>query len=538
MARTTDQAVIDLIINGSQAQQTLTRLMNAGQDLRKQLSAAIQAGDTKKIEALRREITRNDAAIKNMQASTQRIRSTMQNLDKATPKQLRETIKEINRQLNSGEVERGSKQWDEYTDALRRAKQELENIKNEQRAISGSEGNGKLLDLASVTTVATGAANAIGQAYSFMSRYVDEYAELAEHMAGVTKYTGLAKEDVDELNEAFKKMDTRTSQAALNDLAADAGRLGIQSKQEILDFVEAADQINTALGEDLGEGAVKEIGKLAQMFGDADTMGLKQAMLATGSVINELAQNSSAAEGYLMEFTSRLAGMGKTAGMSQSQIMGLASVMDQNKVMAEQGSTALSRLIQVMYREPAKMAQAAGMDVQQFCNLVKTDANEALLQFAEAVSGLGGMDKIAPMLGELSLTGQGASTVIATLAQNTALVRQEQGKANIAFQEATSVTNESAIANSTVQAQLEKSQQKFATLRAELGERLLPVQTALTNTLSGFFTVLLPVGSFLASHVGVIATLTASVVAYYTATASPPHGAKGTWPPRYSQPHG
>ena len=75
-------------------------------------------------------------------------------------------------------------------------------------------------------------------------------------------------------------METRTSRAALNDLAADAGRLGITAKKDILDFVSAADQINVALGEDLGEGAVKEIGKLAQMFGDADRMGLKQAMLS------------------------------------------------------------------------------------------------------------------------------------------------------------------------------------------------------------------------------------------------------------------
>lgn len=117
-------------------------------------------------------------------------------------------------------------------------------------------------------------------------------------MAGVSKHTGMSAEEVDELNEAFKAMDTRTSREALNDLAADAGRLGIQGKQAVLDFVNAADIINVALGEDLGERAVKNIGKIAQLFGDADRMELKQAMLATGSVINELAQTSSASEGY------------------------------------------------------------------------------------------------------------------------------------------------------------------------------------------------------------------------------------------------
>ncbi|MGM9693083.1 MAG: phage tail tape measure protein [Alloprevotella sp.] len=106
----------------------------------------------------------------------------------------------------------------------------------------------------------------------------------------VTKYTGIAAKDVEELNEEFKKMDTKTSREALNDLAADAGRLGLKGKKDVLDFVQAADQINTALGEDLGEGAVKNIGKLANIFGDDQRLGLKQAMLSTASAINELAQ--------------------------------------------------------------------------------------------------------------------------------------------------------------------------------------------------------------------------------------------------------
>lgn len=101
--------------------------------------------------------------------------------------------------------------------------------------------------------------------------------------------------------------------------------------------------LNVALGEDLGEGAVRNIGKLAELFGDSEKMGLKQAMLATDSTINELAQSSSANEGYIMDFTARLSGMAKQAGMTQAQVMGLAAVMDQAMVNAEEGSTALSR---------------------------------------------------------------------------------------------------------------------------------------------------------------------------------------------------
>jgi len=522
MANTTDRVTVELITNDSQTRSRLESLRKLIEECGKKKDEAFNMGDMRGYDKYRKEMESARRELEGIQTKQKTIEHTLKEMDKATPKELRETIRKINALLNSGDVERGSEQWKRLTSTLRQCNKEMREIKEESQAAQSTilEGNpiarfGQRW--VGLTSIITQASSAISTAYDFMGRYVDEYAELAEHMASVTKYTGLAKEDVDDLNESFKKMDTRTSQAALNDLAADAGRLGIQGKQEILDFVDAADQINIALGEDLGEGAVKEIGKLAQMFGDADTMGLKKAMLATGSTINELAQNSSAAEGYIMEFTSRIAGMGKTAGMTQSQIMGLASVMSQNKVQAEQGSTALSHLIQVMYREPAKMAQAAGMDVQNFCSLVKTDANEAILQFAQAVSQLGGMDKIAPMLAELSLTGQGVSTVIATLAKNTDLVRESQEQANQAFQEATSVTNEANVANNTVQANLEKIRKKCVTLRSELGEQLMPVQVALTNTVLGFLTVLMKAGKFLASHKTILLSLAAATATYYAA---------------------
>ena len=107
-------------------------------------------------------------------------------------------------------------------------------------------------------TVVKDSIEAVAAVMSTMRAYVDEFAEMQEHMSGVVKYTGLSAEAVDDLNESFKNLDTRTPRAALNDLAADAGRLGIQSKEDVLDFVDAANQITVALGEDLGEDAVKK----------------------------------------------------------------------------------------------------------------------------------------------------------------------------------------------------------------------------------------------------------------------------------------
>ena len=118
-------------------------------------------------------------------------------------------------------------------------------------------------------------------------------------MANVRKYTGMAAEQVEALNEEFKKMDARSSRQQLNKLAQEAGRLGMQSQEDVMGFVRAADQINVALDE-LGEGATLTLSKLTNIFGDRERLGVEKSLLAVGSVINELSQNSTASEGGIV----------------------------------------------------------------------------------------------------------------------------------------------------------------------------------------------------------------------------------------------
>ncbi len=511
-----DIKTVKLVINSDQAQQKLDDINKKLETARQKRAEAFERGDAKALQTYTREVKNLERQAKRMQSRAQTVEKVLKNLDKATPKELKETIKEINKELESGNVERGSDQWKTLTRALTEARTELNKISEETKAaeIGLDKWGNKWVGF---STIITYAKDILSNALNTMQGYVEEFAEMDEHLANVTKYTGMSREEVEELNEAFKRMDTRTSRAALNDLAADAGRLGIQSKQQVLDFVDAANVLNVALGEDLGEGAVKNIGKLAQLFGDSERMGLKQAMLATGSTINELAQSSSANEGYIMDFTARLSGMARQAGMTQAQVMGLASVMDQSMVNAEEGSTALNRLIQELYTKPAEMAKAVGLDVKKFTTLVKQDANAALLEFASAAQKLGGMDALAPRMAELQLTGVGVTKVITSLANNLELVRNTQLQATEAFAQADSVQKEYDKANNTTQAQLEKSKQKLADLRTELGEKLMPVFTTATNGLTAFLQALMAVGTFAAQNIGILSTLTISVFSYITA---------------------
>jgi phage tail tape measure protein, TP901 family len=374
--------IIELQVNGSQAKQQLDDLRkhvaaleeNKAKAQRTIASVFASEEDKKQavaeLKAINKELKAKEVQLKENVNRMEALETVLHRLNKATPKQLRDTIKDINKTLNSGSVERGSAEWDAYMHAIRAAKTELKNLNDEQKAFEKEKGavegfrsmGEKWVGAVSVTRTAVDAViGAVSGAMSKMREYVDEFAEMQEHMSGVVKYTGLSADAVDDLNESFKGLDTRTPRAALNDLAADAGRLGIQSKAEVLDFVDAANQITVALGEDLGEDAVKNIGKITQLFAKDPSVGLKEGMLATASTINDLAQSSSASEPYLLEFTARLSGMANSANISQTNILGFASVLDQSMVGVEKGATALQNVIGALFRDPAKMAKIAGL---------------------------------------------------------------------------------------------------------------------------------------------------------------------------------
>lgn len=343
---------------------------------------------------------------------------------------------------------------------------------------------------------------------------VDEFAEMEEAESQVRKYTGMTAEEVKGLNEEFKQMDTRTPREKLNALAGDAGRLGITAKKDVLEFVDAADKINVALGEDLGEDAVKNIGKLAQMFGEDEKLGLRGTMLATGSAINEVAQNSSAAEAYLVGFTARVAGAANQAKVAQGDILGYASVLDQNMQQQEMAATAFQTLMMKMYQEPAKFAKIAGQSVEEFSSLIKNDANEAILQFLDTLNKKGGLDQLAPMFKEMGLDGVRASGVISTMAGKIDDIRDAQKLANDAYRDGTSIINEFNVQNNTVQAGLDKARKNFKDVRVELGEKLQPVMKYMITTGSLTVKGLSALVSVLYEYKGAVLTAGTAVAAY------------------------
>lgn len=473
-------------------------------ELKQPISATLSQYNTAIAEATRRA--------ENFEQENALIDRTLKNISGSTALELETSLKLVNEQLAN--THRGTEEYRELTEKAKSLKKEIAAVGAEQDLTKSKWS--KFVNIFNTNwggAITQGLAAVTGLSATVRD-CTNKYAAMNQEMFNVTKYTGQAIGEVEEMNESFKKMNTRTARGELNRLAQDAGRLGITNREMIEEFVDGSDKINVALGDDLGDDAVAKIGKLAQMFGEDKTKGLRGAMLATGSAVNDLAQSSSANAGYIVDFTADLSGVARQAGMTQAQIMGLASALDQNMQDEATSSTVFSQLITKMFQEPMKFAKLAGVEVSTFTTMLKTDANGALLEFLQAMSNRGGFDQLAPMFSQMGLEGTRAVGVLSSVASNLDQVREAQATATQSYKDGTSVLNEFNVQNNTVQAGLDKAKKQFDDMCIELGEKLMPIAKYSVSLTSIGIKTLYVLIEYVSKHIVVLAALATTMLVY------------------------
>lgn len=510
MSNINDKATVSLFINGEQAEDAMKRLSENAAALKTQLEAAMTAGDKKSAKSLQRELEKVNKELNRTESAAKGTNIVLDNLANSSIHGLRNALKYLEKELRM--TKPNTEQWEDYAEKIKLVKQRLNELSVEEADTRSLWDKFK-----SWSQVAWPAIDLItqwgGNLFDVVRGAVDAFATMDQEMANVRKFTGMTEEQVADLNDEFKKIDTRTSREDLNKLAQEAGRLGKTSKEDILGFVRAADQINVAL-DDLGEGATLTLSKLTGVFGDEARFGTEQSLLKVGSVINELSQNCSASAPYLAQFASRMGGVGAQAKMTIPQIMAFGAVLDSNGQAVEASATALSQVIVRMMQEPAKYAKAAGLNVKQFSDLLKTDVNGALILFLDTLQKAGGMDVLSPMFKDMGENGSRAIAALSTLATHIDKVKAQQVAANEAFDEGTSVSKEFSVQNNTVQASIEKAKKALNDLRVELGERLSPMMSHLISSSSAMIRSLVSVVRFIMENKTAVIAITAAFVAY------------------------
>lgn len=451
--------------------------VRASEDLKKiknriQEVNAAQKDANLSIDKYDQEIAAAKRSAADLARENKLIDATLKNISGASLRDLQYSLKIVNERL--ADAKQGTEAFDLLSNKAKELKAQIAAVNNEQ--ITSTSLFGKTVNSLNKNwgAITQGVAAFTGLSAS-VRQCVNAFTSMDQTMNNVRKFTGQSMEEVLEMNENFKKIDTRTPRKALNGLAADAGRLSITSKEAVEEFVDVADKIDVALGEDLGEDALLMITKLSMAFGEDDRLGLRGAMLATASAINELAQNSSASANYLVDFTARVAGVGKQVGLTQAQIMGFGAVMDENLLRDEMSSTAFSQLLTKMAVDTKTFAKMAGVDVKTFADMVKNDMNKAVITLMENLKAKGSFNQLGKMFGDMGLDGVRAVNVLAKMVDKIDDIRDRQEIATKAYKEANSVLEEFDIQNNTIEGDIEKAKNKFNELTIELGERLLPV---------------------------------------------------------------
>jgi TP901 family phage tail tape measure protein len=513
MSNYNTSASVTLTVNGKQAQNVLKKLQSEATSLEQKIARASVAGDKATMQKLQRELRNTQNLMSQLQTTTKNVEQVMSRLDSATPKELNRTLRTLQSQLNG--IERGSEAWNAHTAKIKAVKAELAKVNSElatQKSL-WSRFNGWLNEF---STAIMGVSAAVAGLTMAGRKAVNSYAEMEEELTDTRKYTGLTKDAVLELNEAFKKMDTRTPRDKLNELAQEAGRLGYNTLESVQGYVEAADIINVALV-DLGEGATQTIAKLTNIFGVQDLLGTRDAMLSVGSTVNVLSQNCTAGKPFIVEFAQRMAGIGAQAKLTIPQIMAFAATLDANGQKCEMSASALSRLIMLLFQKPKEIASQVGLDVEKFTQTLKTSTNEGVLMFLERLKQIGDKDALAalaPLFKDLGMDGVRMSQVLANLATHLDMVKWEQEEANKAFTEASSATKEYAMFNNTAQASIDKAKKRVTELAIELGEKLYPVMKHIYTSSGIFMRVLNTMVDFFIKYRKEIITATAAIAAY------------------------
>ena len=518
-----EDLVLNIIINGNKSKKEMNELERAITDTNREINTLKKAQkdliaqgkkETEAYKATVVAIEQKNKAVLLAEARLTQLRKGMKLTEMSTA-DLRKEMRRLKALQDTSAP--NSDNWKQYG-------AQLDEVKNRLAELGGkAETTG--LNLRSVAdkfnhyigVVTAGVVTLMGL-ITGINQIVTTFAEFDDKVADVQKTTGLAKDEVMELNEEFKKIDTRTAQEDLLGLARVAGKLGLSAKDDILGFVKASDQIGVALSEDLGgdvEEAINSVGKLVDIFDLKREFGIEQSLLKVGSAINELGAGSTANEGYLVNFTNRMAGVAPLAGITIDQVLGLGATLDQFGQTAEVSSTALSKLFIKMSEDSATYAKYSGQSIDEFKKNLETDFMGTFIKVLEGVKkSSGGINELVGTLGELGLDGGRVVGVLGVLANNTGALKTQLDLANQSFIEGTSLTEEFGIKNETAAAQLEKARKNVYNLTVELGQKLFGAVAVSTNGLSYLVKGLSALIGFIIEHKKVITITIAALIAY------------------------
>lgn len=324
------------------------------------------------------------------------------------------------------------------------------------------------------TSIANGFKSAKSQLQSLLFQYVGLQAAINQAQAGVSdarvssdQFTDLeiqlgnSTEAANNLNDALRKFDTRTTVIGLQQIADIALRAGTTA-QNIEGVTRAIDIAKTAFGKDFGsvEQGTEILAKLINIFFD-DGQITEERILQIANAQRTLANETVASVPFLNDFAQRMAGLRQIAAITLPDVVGLGAGFQEFGQSAEVASTVLVKIIPKLAEDTAKYAQIVGLTQDQFSELINNNPAEALIRVSEALVNSGeGIEEISKALADSELGSGRITTIIGALGGNADVFRQRISRAGVAMQETGAITDAFNKKNNNLAATLDKLSKK------------------------------------------------------------------------------
>lgn len=378
-----------------------------------------------------------------------------------------------------------SKQGKASLDELRRAYKQLEDELNQINTKSKefADKQKSMKELKKYIDEATGAAHKQGGAWQTALKNLTAYvglfavfnqlktylfdifrlnAKFAEQLTNIRKVALSTTEDVAQLSKELSKIETRTSLEELNNLAYAGAKLGIQT-QNLAGFVRAADQVNVALKEDLGDEALTSLAKITEVMGLIDKYGVEEAMLKTGSAIFRLASTSTASSGKIVDFSNRLLALGDAATLTTPDILAIGSAVDSMALEPEVAATAFGKLVVELRKGTSSIEKDLGIAQGSLKKMVEEgkgmEAIQTIFHKMHESDNVFALNSLFKDLG--SEDGARLTKVMVTMAEKVGMLDKAVAESNKAFREGSAVTVEYEMQQETAAAYMERAANLF-----------------------------------------------------------------------------
>lgn len=417
----------------------------SGEDIKRTMEVIAQKiqqlpAGSKYVADLRRQYSMLEQTLKGTRMSQMALNDilTRSKQGKASLDELRRAYKQLEDELN--QINTKSKEFAEKQKSMKELKKNIDEV----TGAANKQGGAWQTALKNLTAY-VGLFSLFNKAKELVTGAIKKNLEYSGSLTDIRKVSGLTMDQVKQLSTELAKIDTRTSVDSLAQLAYQGAKLGMgkYGVEGMAQFVKAADKINVAIGEEMGEEALPALSKMVEVMGLIPKMGIDKAMEATGSAMFKLSSTSTSTSNDIVEFSKRLTGVARTAGITTDQLLALGSASSSMMLMPEVASTAMGKFIVALQKNHNIIAKELGIPDETIKNLYASGhAMDAIVLVLEKMRDKGNMNALGGIFKDLGSDGQRLVTAMVTMSKNVDMLKDHLYESKEAFDEATAVTNE------------------------------------------------------------------------------------------------